>query len=82
MVQSHMFKAIFSFKDAKENRYFREYVDNIQKTFSLSELSYFEMNLETWRQLWRVLEMSDILLVIVDARFPVSHSTLNLLPNF
>lgn len=36
-------------------------------------LSYFELNLETWRQLWRVLEISDILLVIVDARYPVSR---------
>ena len=57
--------------DMKENKYFREYVDQIEKTFPLSELSYFELNLETWRQLWRVLEMSDILLVVVDARFPV-----------
>lgn len=35
-------------------------------------LSYCELNLETWRQLWRVLEISDIILVIVDARYPVS----------
>lgn len=33
-------------------------------------LSYCELNLETWRQLWRVLEISDIILVIVDARYP------------
>lgn len=40
-------------------------------------LSYCELNLETWRQLWRVLEISDIILVIVDARYPVSkmHAT-------
>jgi ribosome biogenesis GTPase A len=31
------------------------------------------MNLETWRQLWRVLEISDIILLIVDIRFPVLH---------
>lgn len=37
----------------------------------LSKFSYFELNLETWRQLWRVLEKADILLVIVDIRFPV-----------
>ena len=36
-------------------------------------LSYFELNLETWRQLWRVLEMSDILLLICDVRHPVLH---------
>lgn len=35
------------------------------------DLSYFELNLETWRQLWRVLEMSDVLLIIVDIRYPV-----------
>lgn len=34
-------------------------------------MSYFELNLETWRQLWRVLEISDIVLVIVDIRYPV-----------
>lgn len=37
----------------------------------LGTLSYFELNLETWRQLWRVLEMSDVLLIIVDIRYPV-----------
>ena len=31
------------------------------------------MNLETWRQLWRVLEISDIVLLIVDIRFPSLH---------
>lgn len=34
-------------------------------------LSYCELNLETWRQLWRVLEISDIILIIADARYPV-----------
>ncbi|XP_077047129.1 guanine nucleotide-binding protein-like 1 isoform X2 [Agelaius phoeniceus] len=33
-------------------------------------LAPFEHNLETWRQLWRVLEMSDIVLLIADARHP------------
>lgn len=27
---------------------------------------------QTWRQLWRVLEMSDVVLLIVDIRHPVS----------
>ena len=39
----------------------------------MDELSYFEMNLETWRQLWRVLEISDIILLIVDVRFAALH---------
>lgn len=59
--------------DMKENKYFRLYVDQIEKSYPVSELSYFELNLETWRQLWRVLEMSDIVLVVVDARFPVHN---------
>lgn len=33
-------------------------------------LSYCELNIETWRQLWRVFEISDIILIIVDARMP------------
>ena len=31
-----------------------------------------ELNLEMWRQLWRVMEISDILLLIDDIRHPVS----------
>ena len=30
----------------------------------------FEKNVEVWKQLWRVIEKSDILLQIVDARNP------------
>ncbi|KAI0031419.1 hypothetical protein K488DRAFT_52165 [Vararia minispora EC-137] len=33
----------------------------------------FERNLEVWRQLWRVLELSDILLVLLDSRCPLLH---------
>lgn len=53
----------------KENEYFTKYIVNIEKSFDWKELGYFELNLETWRQLWRVLEMSDIILFIVDIRF-------------
>ncbi|XP_030383049.1 guanine nucleotide-binding protein-like 1 [Scaptodrosophila lebanonensis] len=57
--------------DRNENRYFREYVEELQRQQRASnqELSLFELNLETWRQLWRVLEFSDILLIIVDVRY-------------
>ncbi|KAI9287604.1 hypothetical protein BC943DRAFT_288939 [Umbelopsis sp. AD052] len=37
------------------------------------QLSWFEHNLEVWRQLWRVLEISDIILIIVDIRHPILH---------
>lgn len=33
----------------------------------------FERNLEVWRQLWRVTEISQILLVLVDSRCPSLH---------
>ncbi|KZO95953.1 P-loop containing nucleoside triphosphate hydrolase protein, partial [Calocera viscosa TUFC12733] len=35
--------------------------------------SYYEWNLEVWRQLWRVTELSDILLILLDARCPPLH---------
>ncbi|XP_055357480.1 guanine nucleotide-binding protein-like 1 [Paramacrobiotus metropolitanus] len=60
--------------DANEQKYFRSYVEKIFAAHHDSvDLSYFELNLETWRQLWRVMEMSDVFLVIVDLRFPVLH---------
>nr|CAD7427509.1 unnamed protein product [Timema monikensis] len=55
--------------ESREHRYFTEYISKLEEKFSWKELSYFELNLETWRQLWRVLEMSDIILVIVDIRY-------------
>ncbi|CAL7945464.1 unnamed protein product [Xylocopa violacea] len=54
--------------ELREQRYFTEYLKDMGK---LSSVGYFELNLETWRQLWRVLEMSDTLLIIVDIRYPV-----------
>ena len=33
----------------------------------------YERNLETWRQLWRVVERSDVLVLVVDIRFPALH---------
>lgn len=37
------------------------------------DISFFEHNLETWRQMWRVLEISDVVLLVVDARYPSLH---------
>lgn len=58
--------------DANENRYFFKYITYLEKTHydDMKSLSFCELNLETWRQLWRVLELSDVVLVIVDIRFP------------
>ncbi|SCV70862.1 BQ2448_3624 [Microbotryum intermedium] len=35
--------------------------------------SFYERNLQVWRQLWRVSEASSILLILVDVRFPLIH---------
>ncbi|XP_055837376.1 guanine nucleotide-binding protein-like 1 isoform X1 [Episyrphus balteatus] len=57
--------------DMNENSYFRKYVESLRKNHieENDRLSLFELNLETWRQLWRVLEMSDVLLIIADIRY-------------
>lgn len=34
---------------------------------------FFEHNVETWRQLWRVLERSDVVIMVVDIRYPALH---------
>ncbi|BFZ05618.1 hypothetical protein BsWGS_08657 [Bradybaena similaris] len=59
--------------EQQERDYFKQYVSDILDQPRTRDLSYFELNLETWRQLWRVLEISDILLIIADIRFPVVH---------
>ncbi|GAB0088132.1 guanine nucleotide-binding protein-like 1 [Sergentomyia squamirostris] len=58
--------------EQNENKYFRDYMQNLEKIHYDDKkiLSYCELNLETWRQLWRVLEFSDIILLIADIRFP------------
>ncbi|KZS91691.1 P-loop containing nucleoside triphosphate hydrolase protein [Sistotremastrum niveocremeum HHB9708] len=35
--------------------------------------TYFERNIEVWRQLWRVTEISQILLILLDSRCPPLH---------
>jgi len=59
--------------EMSEQKYFREYVinklENDEDKESGDKVSLFELNLETWRQFWRVIEMSDILLLILDIRY-------------
>ncbi|KXS12652.1 P-loop containing nucleoside triphosphate hydrolase protein [Gonapodya prolifera JEL478] len=58
--------------DERERRYFEEWVAKIDSEHG-DKVGYFERDLETWRQLWRVLEMSNIVLLVVDIRNPVFH---------
>lgn len=61
--------------DKQEQIYFKNFVDNLLQKSSVTDkkLSYFDLNLDTWRQLWRVLEMSEIITIIVDIRHPLFH---------
>ncbi|CAB4005480.1 guanine nucleotide-binding -like 1 isoform X1 [Paramuricea clavata] len=59
--------------EANEESMFRHYIRDIKHEHPGTELSYFEMNLETWRQLWRVLEVSNIVVIITDVRYPIIH---------
>ncbi|KAG8199035.1 hypothetical protein JTE90_021048 [Oedothorax gibbosus] len=59
--------------EANEHKYFRVYMHQLEEKFGEDKLSHYEMNLETWRQLWRVIEFSDIVLQVADIRYSVYH---------
>ncbi|EFA86018.1 guanine nucleotide binding protein 1 [Heterostelium album PN500] len=57
----------------REREMFNQWLDGIVSRYDRSRLNYFEQNLEVWRQLWRVSERSDLILLITDARYPLFH---------
>ncbi|KAJ1933355.1 hypothetical protein EC988_009147, partial [Linderina pennispora] len=59
--------------ERREEAYFDVWLQKIQKLKDMDTVSLYEKNLEVWRQLWRVVEISDILLLVVDIRHPVLH---------
>ncbi|RGB23156.1 hypothetical protein C1646_774933 [Rhizophagus diaphanus] len=59
--------------ESNEEHYFRQWLDDVYNKYPREELSFFEHNLDVWRQLWRVLEISDIILIVVDIRHPLLH---------
>lgn len=56
----------------REERYFQDWLEQMGE-FNKEEVSLYERNLEVWRQLWRVVEVSDLLVVVVDIRHPALH---------
>lgn len=58
--------------EEQERKGYEEWMKNILHQYG-PRLNYFEKNLEVWRQLWRVLEKSDVILLVADARFPLFH---------
>jgi len=56
-----------------ETEYFERWLDQTYRGRRVEHLSPFEHNLEVWRQLWRVLEKSDIMILTADIRDPLLH---------
>lgn len=55
--------------EKRENEYFTSYLANLEGIIDADVL--YERNIEVWRQLWRVIEKSDILVIVCDARYPI-----------
>ena len=51
--------------EAAEEKMFESYLAEIYAKFPMDYLSYFEHNLESWRQLWRVLEISQVSILVL-----------------
>lgn len=56
-----------------EEQYFAAYLKSVYAHASVKYISPFEHNLEVWRQLWRVLEKSQVILLVADIRDPLLH---------
>ncbi|KIO33823.1 hypothetical protein M407DRAFT_3835 [Tulasnella calospora MUT 4182] len=59
---------------ADADEYVKEEFEALRtKELTMRSPTFYEQNLEVWRQLWRVTELSSILLVLLDARCPPLH---------
>ncbi|KAG8346377.1 putative 50S ribosome binding GTPase [Trypanosoma vivax] len=70
--------------EARELQRFKEYmriVDNfpLPSLMDQMQVSSYERNLDVWRQLWRTVEQSDVVIIVTDARYPIVHLPLSLL---
>lgn len=63
--------------EKREDSYFVDYIKDLYSKYG-EKLNHFEHNLEVWRQLWRVLELSDMFLLIADMRHPLFHFPVSL----
>uniref|UniRef100_A0A914LRP5 Large subunit GTPase 1 homolog n=2 Tax=Meloidogyne incognita TaxID=6306 RepID=A0A914LRP5_MELIC len=66
--------------DSLETSQFLEWRRKLAKLSEGSKIviTPFERNLEVWRQLWRVVERSDVIVQIVDARNPLLFRSIDL----
>eukprot|EP00756_Hemistasia_phaeocysticola_P016673 Hpha_TRINITY_DN15494_c2_g3::TRINITY_DN15494_c2_g3_i1::g.177196::m.177196 len=58
--------------DERERREFLRWQLRIDAALG-RKVNLFERNLEVWRQLWRVVEMSHVVYIVADARHPFLH---------
>ena len=59
--------------DALEKAYFATWCEHICTNDESDFITPLELNLDVWRQLWRTLEQSDVILLVVDIRNPLLH---------
>ena len=59
--------------EGQENASFEIYLNGLYAAHGREKLNTFEHNLEVWRQLWRTVEKSDIVVILADARSPLLH---------
>lgn len=60
--------------DVRETSFIHKWTKNMSNSKNAEETpAYFEHNVETWRQLWRVIERSDIIVLVADIRYPALH---------
>ena len=58
-----------------EENYFKKYLSEeiYNGKYKQDDLNYFEENVHVWKQLWKTIELSDILFVVADIRHPLFH---------
>jgi len=56
-----------------EKKRFDQWKRHIEKTYEASRFNFCELNLDVWRQLWRCIERSHMVMIVADARFPLFH---------
>nr|CCC91228.1 putative GTP-binding protein [Trypanosoma congolense IL3000] len=70
--------------NAQEEERFRNYlhaVDNypLPEAMRKMQISSYERNIDVWRQLWRTVEQSHVVVLVTDARYPIVHLPISLL---
>ncbi|EFC40932.1 GTP-binding protein [Naegleria gruberi] len=61
--------------ERQEEVYFQKYLKEqiLNGKYKEEDLNYFEENVHVWKQLWKTIELSDILFVVADIRHPLFH---------